>query len=150
MGGGGEGTSGGTALGRCFSCTKGQVSLPVPPTPALCPGPGRGRLAHCCTHHRSALMLTCILQTNASRMLMCTRLAPSHAHLAHSHLTHTSHKLTLTHTSCTSVSSLLPGVVSGFSSTPPGEKPDSEMKDLCLLQSYSLSCQETVQCDKEN
>ena len=148
-GGGREGTSDSAASGRCFSCTKGQLGLPMPLVPALRPGPGCGRLPHCCPRRCGALTLTRILQTNASRMLMCTCFAPSHTHLARSHLTHTSHKLTLTHTSCTSVPSLLPGMVSGLSSTPPREKPDSEMKDLCLLQIFSLACQETVQWDKK-
>lgn len=66
----------------------------------------------------------------AHKCILHIYLAPSHTNLAHSHLTHTSYKLALTLTSCTSVPRPLPGLLSGLSSTPPRQKPDREMKDL--------------------
>lgn len=71
-GGGGEGANGSAAWGRCFSCTMGQLVLPEPPSPAL---------------HPVLAAAGCVLQTNASCMLTCTCLAPTHTCLAHSHLT---------------------------------------------------------------
>lgn len=136
MGCGGEGRNGSAISGKCFSCTKGQRGLPTPPVTVL-----TWAVATCPTAtlpsalHSHPFADKCIAPAYGVHA--------SHPHCAHSHPAHTSHKFT--NTPCTSVPSLLLGVVPGLSSTPLGEK----LKIKCHLL-VSLAYQQTVQWDKEN
>lgn len=122
-GGGEEGVSGPAASEDASPTPRGSLAAPHP---ALSPGPGCSRLSRSSPCRCDALMFTCVLQANASLILMCTHLA----HPLPPPCTLTSH--ILTRTPCTPVPSLLPGVVSGLSSTAPGGKPGGALSSATL------------------
>lgn len=105
-------------------------------TPDHSPDLGCGHLPHCnpplCTALRRLWQTKCIGPAYG------VHASHPHAHRARSHPAHASHRFT--NTSCTPVPSLLLGVVSGLSSTPPREK----LTVKCLLQ-ISLAYQQTMQ-----